>query len=467
MLKKYDAVIVGSGISGLTSAILCAKKGLKTAVIEQASNMAPLFFGFTRKDVHFETGFHYTYGLGEGEIGDYYIKDLGLDIKSKLLNKNGYDKIIFPSGKSFDMVYGREVLEKKLISCYPQEEKAIKQYFNRVYECYKKLPFLNIHKNGSFDINVSVATRESVKDILNYYFKSDELKIILATGFFLHCTSVENMSFGEQVCVSGGLYDGAYGIVGGGRAVVSAYRKVLQDLKADLFLNTKALKIDLSADKKIVRTDKNDFECDICISTIHPKEFLNMAPEKVYRESYKSHIQQKDETPGFFTVYAKNNGKKVENTNVFILSSYNLDSFFDFDNVNKSLHLNFSDTQPQAVNITCLVPSDINYWSKDKTEYKKQKEYFIDLIKRNLNEKLKNISENFEYLDSSSPLTTKKYVGYTGSYALEHDMHKMSLFPMTKIKGLYLSEQSVITTGFLGAIITAYVIDKIMEKQNG
>ena len=46
-------------------------------------------------------------------------------------------------------------------------------------------------------------------------------------------------------------------------------------------------------------------------------------------------------------------------------------------------------------------------------------------------------------------------------------MHKMTLFPMTKIKGLFLSGQSVITTGFLGAIITAYVIDKIMEKQNG
>lgn len=467
MLKKYDTVIIGSGISGLTSAILCAKKGLKTTVIEQASNIAPLFSGFTRKDVHFETGFHYTYGLGEGEIGDYYFKDLGLDIKSKLLNKSGYDKIIFPSGKSFEMVYGRNDLEKNLIFCFPQEEKAIKQYLDKVYECYNKLPFLNVHKNNSFDINVSVLTPESVKDILDYYFKSDELKVILAAGFFLHGTSLDKISFGEQVCVSGGLYDSAYGIAGGGRAVVEAYKKVLQNLKVDLFLNTKALKIDVTDTKKIVKTDKDDFECDVCISTIHPKEFLNIAPEKVYRESYKSHIKEKNETPGFFTVYAKNNGKKVENTNIFALSSCNLDSFFDFNNENKSLHLNFSDTDPQAVNITCLVPSDINFWKKDRQEYLKQKEYFVNLIKKNLNEKLKDIADNLEFLDASSPLTTKKYVGYTGSYALEHDMHKITLFPMTKIKGLYLSGQSVITTGFLGAIITAYLIDKIMEKQNG
>ena len=467
MLRKYDTVIIGSGISGLTSAILCAKKGLKTAVIEQASIMAPLFSGFTRKDVHFETGFHYTYGLGEGEIGDYYFKDLGLDIKSKLLNKTGYDKIVFPSGKSFEMVYGRTELEKKLVSCYPQEEKAIKQYFDKVYECYNKLPFLNIHKNASFDINVSVATPESVKDILDYYFKSDELKAILAAGFFLHGTSLDKISFGEQVCVSGGLYDSAYSIVGGGRAVVEAYKKVLQNLKVDFFLNTKALKIDLSDTKKIIGTEKDDFECDVCISTIHPKEFLNIAPEKVYRESYKSHIQQKNETPGFFIVYARNNGKKVENTNIFALSDCNLESFFDYNNENKSLHLNFSDTDPQAVNITCLVPSDTDFWKKDRQEYLKQKEYFVNLIKKNLNEKLKDIADNLEFLDASSPLTTKRYVGYTGSYALEHDMHKMTLFPMTKIKGLFLSGQSVITTGFLGGIITAYVIDKIMEKQNG
>ena len=97
----------------------------------------------------------------------------------------------------------------------------------------------------------------------------------------------------------------------------------------------------------------------------------------------------------------------------------------------------------------------------------KQKEYFVNLIKKNLNEKLKDIAEKLEFLDASSPLTTRRYVGYTGSYALEHDMHKLTLFPMTKIKGLYISGQSVITTGFLGAIITAYVIDNIMEKQNG
>lgn len=468
MLKKYDTVIIGSGVSGLTSAILSAKKGLKTAVIEQATIMAPLFSGFTRNDVHFETGFHYTYGLGENEIGDYYFKDLGLDIKSKLLNKSCYDKVIFPSGKTFDMVYGKNDLERKLISYYPQEEKAIKQYFDKVNECFNNSSFLNIHKNKTFDLSSTVTTPESVKDILNYYFKSDELKAILAISCFLHCTPLSNMSFGQQVCVSGGLYDGAYSIVGGGRAVVSAYKKVLQDLKVDLFLNTKALKIEIENDKKIIETENTDFQCDTCISTIHPKQFLNIAPENVYRQSYKSHIEEINETSGFFTVYAKNNGPRMESTNIFAFADYNLDNFFDTTiSENKNLHLNFSDTNPQAVNITCLVSSNTNYWSKDKQEYEKQKETILNLVKKNLDTRLKDISKHFEYLDCSTPMTTKKYLGYTGSYALEHDMHKMSLFPMTKIKGLYISGQSIIATGLLGAIITAYVIDKIMEKQNG
>ena len=46
----------------------------------------------------------------------------------------------------------------------------------------------------------------------------------------------------------------------------------------------------------------------------------------------KSYIQEKNETPGFFIVYAKNTGKRIENTNIFALSDCNLDSFFNFDN---------------------------------------------------------------------------------------------------------------------------------------
>jgi all-trans-retinol 13,14-reductase len=65
-MLEYDAVIIGGGVSGLTSALLQARRGRKTAVLEAGAALMPLMRGFDRNGVHFETGFHYTFGLGEG-----------------------------------------------------------------------------------------------------------------------------------------------------------------------------------------------------------------------------------------------------------------------------------------------------------------------------------------------------------------------------------------------------------------
>ena len=129
-------------------------------------------------------------------------------------------------------------------------------------------------------------------------------------------------------------------------------------------------------------------------------------------------------------------------------------------------HLNFSPSNPQAVNITCLVPSNKEFWDLDASAYAQKKQYYIDSIKEKINNRIPSLAKNFKYLDASTPATFKKYTGHYSNYGICQDSTKIALLPMTKIKGLYLSGQSIIAPGLLGSIITSYIIDKLMEKEN-
>ena len=47
-MNKYDHVVIGSGVGGLTTALILGKFGKKVALLEQHSNTAPLIRRFKR-----------------------------------------------------------------------------------------------------------------------------------------------------------------------------------------------------------------------------------------------------------------------------------------------------------------------------------------------------------------------------------------------------------------------------------
>ena len=47
-IRKYDAVVIGSGMGGLTAASLLAKKGLKIVLIEKEKQVGGYVVSFKR-----------------------------------------------------------------------------------------------------------------------------------------------------------------------------------------------------------------------------------------------------------------------------------------------------------------------------------------------------------------------------------------------------------------------------------
>jgi prolycopene isomerase len=62
---KYDAIIIGGGLAGLTTASLLAKRRLSVAVVERSYNPGGSCGIFKRGDVSFDQGAAMLYGFGE------------------------------------------------------------------------------------------------------------------------------------------------------------------------------------------------------------------------------------------------------------------------------------------------------------------------------------------------------------------------------------------------------------------
>jgi phytoene dehydrogenase-like protein len=53
---KYDVIIIGGGLSGLTAGIIAASRGKKTLLLEKHTTVGGLLAGFTRKGFYFDSG---------------------------------------------------------------------------------------------------------------------------------------------------------------------------------------------------------------------------------------------------------------------------------------------------------------------------------------------------------------------------------------------------------------------------
>ncbi len=97
-------------------------------------------------------------------------------------------------------------------------------------------------------------------------------------------------------------------------------------------------------------------------------------------------------------------------------------------------------------------------WGQRGEDYEADKEAFAQRLLEKLFEKHPNLRAHLDYYELSTPLSTAWFCRYpTGEiYGLDHDPNRFQqdwLRPKTRIPGLYLTGQDVLTCGVVGALV--------------
>jgi len=476
---KYDYVVIGAGISGISTAIILAKNDYKVALVEKSKKTAPVLRGFMRKEVFFDTGFHYTGGLGNGEILETFFQYMGVadGLKKEPYNEQCFD-LFRCLNPRFDFCFpcGYDRIREKFLATFPRDKDAVDKYLRSVKDVYYSFPYINLDADMDSAEAFESVHGPSLKEFLDRLTDNRLLKCVLSIHCLLHGVPPEETSFINHACVVGPLYESAHGINGGGLSLVKAFDRQLEKLEVDVYCGRGVREILISSDRTLsgVRLEDGETLDSIgCVSTLHPHRFLSLVPHSLFRPAYIKRLKRLEETSSAYVLYAVCNStlKYLAGTNIFVSSGMDLTGFRK-DTPVEELPLFItsagqSNERSEEHGFIVICPTSITQtdcWSYSITG-KRPKDYA--LFKERITEKLlqhieiscPELAGEITHVESATPLTLRDFANspFGSLYGVKHQVGQYNPSPLTRVKGLFLAGQAISAPGILGSIVSGFL----------
>ncbi len=482
-MKKYDDIVVGSGISGLTMSLLLAMSGHRVLLLEKAPHIGGSLARFSRRGIPFDTGFHFTGGLHEGGILSDILKFLGIhdSIEPIFLSEACGNQFIFESeGKRFELPSGVEDIKKGLKGYFPGETGAIDRYFEMVLSVCGRTPSLNIHEN---EIALPSLDEDfvSLDAVLKGLTGSALLRGLLSGYAMCYGVRPIDISFANHSRMVLNFYESIACVKDGGDAFVRAFQDKFKRYDVDIRCGTFITELaDIQGSKvgRFVLNTGEEVLADSCVFTIHPKEILKILPEKHFSKAFASRISSFESSAGFFSVFATHKpGTRDPNPEASIVS------LFPDADVNNLLDPAYKG-MPALVIIKCpdvaegsagkgiciLEPSfveQVSAWSGSRRgqrpqEYLDYKKARIQTITEHIFSVFPAYRETLEIVDAGSMLTFKEYLNSPdgSAYGVKQKMGQFNLIGKLPLHNLFAAGQSSLLPGIIGGMMSSLIVGR-------
>ncbi len=300
-MKKYDAIVVGAGNGGLSSACRIAKAGRKVLLIEQHNLPGGVASSFRRGRFEFETALHELAAIGTPEKrGDIYKlvnEDYGVDIKwlpipdlFRSIHMDDDGHVI----RDFTMPKGRKAFTDKMEEYAPGNREAMSKFFELFDECEKALDYIG-KSGGNPDSKV---LRSDYPNFLKVgaYAPMDVLKAlkftpdairIMGTYWSYMAVDMYRLSSIFYLMMVGSLVDGgAFIPEHTSHEMVLGLLERFHDFSGESWFNVKAEEILFEGDRACgVRTDHGTVYSDHIVWNGNPSMAMaNCIPAEVIPE---------------------------------------------------------------------------------------------------------------------------------------------------------------------------------------
>lgn len=447
MTQKYDAVIIGAGMSGLAAGIRLAMFDKKVVILEKHVISGGLNSYYTRRIketkelINFDVGLHaLTNFAKKGEKKrplTKLLKQLRIPYDAFQLKEQTHSLIHF---KSAQLKFSNDLalLTNEISEVFPKEIDSFTRFTAYLME-YNEV-----------DLN---AKYESARSVLDSYFKDDLLKEMIIAPLLIYGSAWENdMDFSQFVIMFKSLYiEGFSRPEGGVRTILDLLIKRYEEVGGEL--RYRAIVESIKASNEVHGVELKNGEYletkKILSSAGLPETFKILNKETKFRPQ----IGKLSFTESIYLLKDKTPLKNFDSTIVFYNDSdiYNYqkpNQLFDKSSAVFCLPDNYDRSESQGYG-TVRVTHMANYklWKElEKTEYKEQKETVFGEA-RLLGEKLFNQELDVVFKDVFTPSTIERYTNHFdgtvyGSTTKLRD-------GKTEIEGLYIIGTD---QGFLGIV---------------
>src|ERR1700688_248689 len=115
-MKKFDVLIIGSGMGGLVCANILSREGYRVCMVERNKQLGGCLQIFVRDKVIFDSGVHYLGGLEQGQNLYQIFKWLGLMDQLQLEKMDeAFDHIVLEGDdKIYEIAQGYDAFIQRL-----------------------------------------------------------------------------------------------------------------------------------------------------------------------------------------------------------------------------------------------------------------------------------------------------------------------------------------------------------------
>ena len=473
--NEYDAIIVGSGVGGLTCGAMLANRGYKVLILEQYERVGGYCCTFEREGFEFNAGVKEVRGFGQNGPMTYLLREIGLE-KEKLFVPTTRKFII--RGKEIDLPNSGKDLLETLAKAFPSEEKDIYAFFEdarKAYEemfgdecqyygipvSYKWMP-LDVVKEvfeieGKHDWKKIKAhyrdwQKKSLEDKMREYFENQDLELIIECllGYVGMRTDDSKASTSLSACVAH-LRDGGYYPKGGVRSFIDSMADYIKNHGGRILLQHQADEIMVKDGRVLgVRSGENEFRSSVVVGNANARRVMRTLVHKDHlSDNYLWSLYHLEMSRSATCVHF---GINMD------LSEYPIiyrDTNMDIELV---IHSNADPTMaPKGMSSVSVYKKSTydfcpDWGTKDYVIYKdKKRRETLDRLERII----PGIKEKVVTTNISTSRTLKRYTGmHKGAVmGFEESMILKRPYYKTPIKGLYLANSTTLFGGGIDSVV--------------
>ena len=500
LAPEYDAIVIGSGMGGLTTAALLSELGWRVCVLEQHYTAGGFTHSYERNGYEWDVGVHYI-----GEVGAQTrtrrLFDFLTDGKLEWAPMDDeYDRF-YLGDKVFSARAGKQGFRDNLLRQFPDEQAAIDAYLELLAKTGGALsafgmsramkpwqqsiakPFLKWRTPDVFFRNTY--------DVLRELTDNDELIAVLCGQWGDMGLPPKKSTFMVHAMIARHYLHGGYYPVGGAWKIADYIIPKIQEAGGEVFTyaRVKQIIVDNGVVCGVEMKDGHRIGCERVISAAGvDNTFRHLLPRDVVNATgYGEKLKHVQPSMAHLGVYIGLTGTAEElglpNTNYWIYPSSDYDAAVDTfledpDAEFPVVYISFPSAKdpdylnrhPGTATIEIVAPAPYKWfekwrgetWGKRGEDYDAFKAALGQRLMQHLYAKVPQARGKVDYFEVSTPLSTDWFGGYQHGelYGLAHTPERMQqswLRPQTRIPGLWLTGQDILTCGVTGAMMAGFL----------
>jgi len=485
-MEKFDILIIGSGMGGLVCADILGKEGLKVCVVEKNKQIGGSLQTYARDKVIFDSGVHYLGGLAKGQNLYQIFKYLGImdKLKLQLQDIDAFDKILIEGDDTeYALAQGYENFIDKLLVHFPEEEKALRTYCDKLKEICSKFPLYNLRASNDMNEKSDVLEIDT-KAFIDSITTNEKLRVVLAANNALYAGQPDKTPLYVHALILNSYIESSWKCIDGGSQIAKLLAQNIKENGGKIVRNAEVKKIaeENGHASYVELNDGSRIYAEQFISNMHPVKTLEMTDTPLIKNAYRNRLKSLENSVSAFTINIvfKKESFKYFKHNYYCVTEQ--DVWTSADHTEQNWPLGYavfcgassrSDEYAEGLSIlaymryeeveawkdTINTTLDENDRGETYNEFKKRKaELLLDSVER----KFPGLRSHIKSYYTATPLSYRDYIGNDdGSlYGIVKDYkHTLKTFisPRTKVSNLYLTGQNLNLHGILGASMSGIV----------